>query len=99
MLSSLRESDIREALQDAGESVGYNGVSSFGILDISDSLESLNDDSMAQTKVTTCLVQSSVFSDLRVDGKIVVAGQSYRIDRVAPEDDGALTRLYLARMT
>lgn len=91
--------DTAFMLRDAGESVVYNGVASFGILDISDSLETLDDGGMAQTKVTTLLVQTSALSGLRQGGRITVAGVGYKIDRVAPEDDGALTRLYLAKLT
>jgi hypothetical protein len=79
--------------------VEYNGVRSFGILDYSDGLEFLDQGGPVQTRVTTCLVVTSAFSDLRGDAVIVVGGTRYKIDRVSPQDDGATTLLYLKGST
>jgi hypothetical protein len=80
----------------------YNGVSSFGILDISDAIDLSSDAGTSQVKITTVLVATAPFTNsdgttkFRHGGRIAVAGKPYRVDRASPEDDGRLTRVYLA---
>lgn len=90
-------SDIAFVLRDAGVPVVFNGVSTFGIVDQSDALEGTESGGMMQVHVTTILIQTSVFTNLRLEGSIIAGGTPYRIDRVSPEDDGALTRIYVAK--
>lgn len=97
-------SDIAFMLRDAGDvDVTYNGVTSPGIRDIGDMLEQTGDGGMVQVRATTILVATDAFEDLRQDGRLVAVHRktkvstAYRIDRVSPEDDGDLTRLYVAK--
>jgi hypothetical protein len=99
-------SDLRYMLRDAGNvSVAINGGLVDGILDHADGVEGLGDGGMVQTRVTTILVLTDDCDGLRQNAKIqatnkrsgVVTG--YRVDRIAPEDDGELSRLYVARLT
>lgn len=90
-------SDIAFMLQDAGVAVVFNGVTTFGILEQTDALENAESGGVMQVRVTTILIQTGVFGELRLDGGIVAGGAPYRIDRASPEDDGALTRLYVAK--
>lgn len=98
-MSVRSPSDLIDLLKDAGEVVVYNGVSSYGILERGSVLESTDDGGMSQKAVSTLLIATDAFTDLRVGGRIVVNGDPYRIDPpIAPEDDGALTRLTLAKV-
>lgn len=94
------DADLRSMLRDAGEVVVYNGVSSYGILEHQDAVQPTTDQGgMVQVRVSTLLIATNAFTDLRVNGKVVVAGKPYRIDGPPMlEDDGALTRLTLTRL-
>lgn len=90
--------DTARLLQEAGEVVTFNGVSSYGVLEqLADLHHPALIRGLQSIGVTTVLVQTDVFTHLRLDGIITVAALPYRIDRISPEDDGTLTRIYLAR--
>lgn len=103
-------SDLEYAIKDAGGNtvVDYSGVRSYGILDYSDGLEILESGGAAQTRVTTLLIVTSAFAKLRDDGVIAIVSSEHpsaqllvgvrlRVDRIAPQDDGATTLLSIAR--
>lgn len=90
-------SDLAFMLEDAGVAVAFNGLATFGILEQSDALEGSESGGVMQVRVTTLLVQTSVFTNLRLEGSITAGGVPYRIDRASLEDDGALTRLSVAK--
>lgn len=94
------DADLLFMLRDAGDVVVYNGVSSYGILEHGDAVQPTDQGGMVQVRVSTLLIATNAFADLRTNGKVVVAGKPYRIDGPPMlEDDGALTRLTLARLT
>lgn len=91
-------SDVLSMLRDAGEVAVYNGVSSYGIVEMADVLEGSDSGGMMQNRQTTLLIATDAFTDLRVGGRIVAGDRPFRIDGPPMlEDDGALTRLTVAR--
>lgn len=89
-------SDLSFMFRDAGVAVLYNGTATFGIPEQMDVIES-TDGGQVQVRAETLLIATDSLTDLRHDGVITVATRPYRIDRFGPEDDGDLTRIFLAR--
>lgn len=90
-------SDLSFMLKDAGVPVSYNGTASYGIVDQADELQFTTGGDPVNARVTTLLVATDAFTDLRVSGRIIANAIPYRIDRIALEDDGSLTRLTVAK--
>jgi hypothetical protein len=89
---------LARMLRQAGDAVVFGATSSFGILNVGDEVAQMPDGGLAQVRTTTLLVASDDFDGLSTGETITVADADYRIDRIAPEDDGEVTKLYLARI-
>lgn len=91
--------DLETMLRDAGEPVAYNGAGSFGIVDRSATLVSVDGaGAQVQARVTTCLIATDVFDDLHQDAIFVISDVEHTIDTIDPQDDGALTLLTVSRV-
>lgn len=66
--------------------VSYNGVTAPGILARSSDYVPTGDGMSVQVKTRTLTIQNGVFTDLRVDGRILIGGVSYTIREF--DDDG-----------
>jgi hypothetical protein len=95
-------SDFAHMLENApGRStVTYNGVTSFGVLNRSSEWLPAGDGStMVQAKLRTLTIQRGVFTNLRVDGRIIIDGVPYIIGECDDEgvDDGQQIDLLVKR--
>lgn len=96
-------SDLAHMLEHAPGSttVRYNGVDSFGILNRSSDFVPTGDGAMmVQSKTRVLTVQNGVFSNLRVDGRILIGGVPYTIREWNDEgeDDGLQLDITVAKI-
>lgn len=96
-LSSASVSDLRFMLEDAGEVVVCGGISHFGIFDETATVAFNEANVEVQSRATTLLVESNRFPALAKLALLTVAGVQYQVREWAPEDDGYLTRVVIAR--
>lgn len=85
--------DLSHMLGEAGVLVVFNGESTYGILDLSDSYEALDQGGQVISRRASLLVATGALTNLRDRGRITVDGIPYVIGgHPQREDDGKLTR-------
>jgi hypothetical protein len=88
--------DLAFMIQELGEPVTSGASSAKGIIEHTDAIMETSQGPM-QLRATTILMISSEWEGFGNPSAVEAEGFTWRVDRAAPEDDGEITRLYVAR--
>jgi hypothetical protein len=93
---AFRDQDVPTVLADFGDAVVIDGTPGVGILDENDEVL-VQDQQRGEVivPVSTLIVQTSAFPNLKIDTALTVNGKNYTIRQPLKTGDAALTKLLL----